>query len=208
MAEENQKEVQATHSVSKEKNSLQSTGTRVSRGRTSRDNRMRDSRNVPEEEKEFSENLVKLNRVTKVLKGGRRFSFSALVIIGNKKNKVGYGFGKAGDVSEAIRKAIQNAKKNIITVPMYKHTIPHWIVGKFDSSRVLLKPAAPGAGIIAGGPVRIILEMAGISDILSKSMGSRNATNVIKATLDGLLKISSVRDIALARGKRMRDLWS
>ncbi len=207
MAEENQKNVQATPD-GREKAGAQTRDSRPSRRRRFQDNRSRDSRGAPEEEKEFSENLVKLNRVTKVLKGGRRFSFSALVIIGNKKGKVGYGFGKAGDVSEAIRKAIQNARKNLITVPMYKQTIPHWIVGKFDSARVLLKPAAPGAGIIAGGPVRIILEMAGVSDILSKCMGSRNAINVIKATLDGLLRISSVRDAALARGKHMQDLWS
>ncbi len=204
MAEENQ----TSNPVDKERVSLQKDSVTHNHSRMSQEHRMKNSRNIPEKEKEFSENLVKLNRVTKVLKGGRRFSFSALVIIGNKKSKVGYGFGKAGDVSEAIRKAIQNAKKNIIIVPMYKQTIPHWIEGKFDSSRVLLKPAAPGTGIIAGGPVRIILEMAGVSDILSKCMGSRNATNVIKATFNGLLKISSVSDIATARGKRMQDLWS
>ena len=159
------------------------------------------------EEKEFTETLVKLNRVAKVLKGGRRFSFSALVIVGNKKGKVGYGFGKAGDVSEAIRKAIQNAKKSILEVSRYKATIPHWIEGKFNSSTVLLKPAAPGTGIIAGGPVRIILEMAGYSDILSKCMGSRNSINVIKATLNGLSKITSAKRIAEARGKNIQDLW-
>lgn len=176
------------------------------RGR--RDNRNRDRREQPVEEKEFTENLVKLNRVAKVLKGGRRFSFSALVIIGNKKGKVGYGFGKAGDVSEAIRKAIQNAKKNVFVVSMYRSTIPHWIEGKFDSAKVILKPAAPGTGIIAGGPVRIILEMAGFSDILSKCMGSRNSINVIKATLDGLSKLMIAKDVAKSRGKTLKNLWS
>lgn len=170
--------------------------------------RGRDSRGGEhEEDKEFSETLIKLNRVAKVLKGGRRFSFAALVVAGNKKGKVGFGFGKAGDVSEAIRKAIQNAKKRIIEVPLHKATIPHPVEGKFDSSTVLLKPAAPGTGIIAGGPVRIILEMAGYSDILSKCMGSRNSINVIKATLNGLAKLLTAQQVAAARGKSIKNFW-
>lgn len=157
---------------------------------------------------EFTENLVCLNRVAKVLKGGRRFSFSALVVIGNKKGKVGYGFGKAGDVSEAIRKGVQHAHKNIISVIMYKNTVPHWIEGKYDKSKILFKPAAPGTGIIAGGPVRIIMEMAGYSDVLSKSLGSRNSINMVKATFNGLENMLSAKETAHSRGKNLRDFWS
>ncbi len=161
-----------------------------------------------EVDQEFIENLVCVNRVTKVLKGGRRFSFASLVVVGNKKGKVGYGLGKASDVSESIRKAVSCAKKNIIEVVMYKHTIPYWVQGKSDKSVVLIKPAAPGTGIIAGGAVRIILEMAGYSDILSKSLGSRNSINMIKATFDGLQQLFSPRDISKTRGKTLKNLWS
>lgn len=157
---------------------------------------------------EFSENLVCLNRVAKVLKGGRRFSFSALVVIGNKKGRVGYGFGKAGDVSEAIRKAVQSANKNIINVIMYKTTVPHWIEGKFDKARILFRPAAPGTGIIAGGPVRIIMEMAGYSDVLSKSLGSRNSINMVKATFDALHNMLPAKQVAEDRGKKLSEFWS
>lgn len=160
------------------------------------------------EEKEFTENLVCLNRVAKVVKGGRRFSFSAMVIVGNKKGKVGYGFGKAGDVSEAIRKAVQSAEKNIINVVRHKSTVPHWVEGKFDKSKILFKPAAPGTGIIAGGPIRIIMEMAGYSDILSKSLGSRNTINMIKATFNALENMHSARTIAKRRGKTLSEFWS
>lgn len=157
---------------------------------------------------EFTENLVCLNRVSKVLKGGRRFSFSALVVIGNRNGKVGYGFGKAGDVSEAIRKAVQNAHKNEVAVVRHKTTVPHWIEGKYDKSKILFKPAAPGTGIIAGGPVRIVMEMAGYSDVLSKSLGSRNTINMVKATFDGLKKMMSAKEVAHARGKSLDKFWS
>lgn len=167
----------------------------------------RQSHRTEKPKPEFTENLVCLNRVAKVLKGGRRFSFSALVVIGNKKGKVGYGFGKAGDVSEAIRKAVQDAHKNIITVVKYKTTVPHWIEGKYDKAKILFRPAAPGTGIIAGGPVRIIIEMAGYSDILSKSLGSRNTINMVKATFDGLMNMKSAKEIATNRGKSLKELW-
>lgn len=159
-------------------------------------------------ESEFVENLVNLRRVAKVLKGGRKFSFSAIVIIGNRKGKVGYGLGKAGDVSDAIRKAVQNAHKKIISVTMYRNTVPHWIEGKYEKSKVLFKPASPGTGIIAGGPVRIILELAGYSDVLSKSIGSRNTINMVRATFDALEHMLSARNVAQARTKTLREFWS
>ena len=169
---------------------------------------MAEDKKGKEQQSEFTENLVKLNRVTKVLKGGRRFSFSALVVIGNKKGKIGYGFGKAGDVSESIRKAVQNAHKNIIEVVFNKKTIPHWVEGKYDKAKILLKPAAPGTGIIAGGPVRIIMEMAGYSDVLSKSLGSRNAINMVKATFNALENMFTAQELANVRGKALKDFWS
>ncbi len=156
---------------------------------------------------EYTENLVRLNRVAKVVKGGRRFSFSALIVVGDRKGKVGYGFGKANDVSEAIRKSIEKAKRNMITVPIRKSTIPHPIVGRFKSSRVVLKPAAPGTGIIAGGAVRAVMEAAGVSDILSKSLGSDNAMNIVKAVFSGFENILDARKVAKARGKSVSEMW-
>lgn len=158
-------------------------------------------------DKEFSEKLIKLNRVAKVVKGGRRFSFSALVVVGDRKGKVGYGYGKANDVSEAIRKGVDRAKRSMIEVPRQKQTIPHTIQGKYKSANVLLKPAAPGTGIIAGGPVRAVLEVGGINDVLSKSIGSRNAVNVVKAVFEGLERIQDARTVAHARGKAVREMW-
>lgn len=159
-------------------------------------------------EKEFSENLVGIRRLAKVLKGGRRFSFSALVIVGNKSGTVGYGFGKAADVSEAIRKAVNNAKKNLVEVPMYKSTFPHWIEGKSSKAKIIFRPAAPGTGIIAGGPVRIVLEMAGYHDVLAKSLGSRNSINMVKATFNAFSQLQVARELAKTRGKSLRNLWS
>ncbi|MBN1686842.1 MAG: 30S ribosomal protein S5 [Spirochaetales bacterium] len=156
---------------------------------------------------EYAENLVRLNRVAKVVKGGRRFSFSALIVVGDRNGRVGYGFGKANDVSEAIRKSIEKAKKNMITVPRQKSTIPHPIIGRFKSARVVLKPAAPGTGIIAGGPVRAVMEAAGVSDILSKSLGSDNSMNIVKAVFSGLENLLDARKIAKARGKPISEMW-
>jgi len=158
-------------------------------------------------EKEFVEKLVKLNRTAKVVKGGRRFSFSALTVIGDRKGKVGYGFGKANDVSEAIRKSIDKAKRNMIRLPVKNGTIPHEVTGNFKASRVLLKPACSGTGIIAGGPVRAIMEAGGVTDVLSKSIGASSQYNVVKATFDCISKMMDARTVSRNRGKSLNDLW-
>lgn len=159
-------------------------------------------------EKEFTEKLIKLNRVAKVVKGGRRFSFSAIVVVGNRAGTVGYGYGKANDVSEAIRKGVDRAKKNMIEIPLKRSTIPHEVIGEFKSARVLMKPAAPGTGIIAGGPVRAVMEVSGIHDVLSKSMGSQNAVNLVKAVFEGFLRLMNAREVAANRGKTtLQELW-
>lgn len=158
-------------------------------------------------DKEYSEKLIKLNRVAKVVKGGRRFSFSALVVVGDRNGRVGYGYGKANDVSEAIRKGVDRAKRSMVEVPRQKQSIPHRVVGKYKSASVLLKTAAPGTGIIAGGPVRAVLEVGGINDVLSKSLGSQNAINIVKAVFQGLGELMDARDIARNRGKSVREMW-
>ena len=165
------------------------------------------SRDRDSAEKEFVEKLVKLNRTAKVVKGGRRFSFSALMVIGDRKGNVGFGFGKANDVSEAIRKSTEKAKRRMIPVPVKNGTIPHEIEGVFKASRVLLKPACSGTGIIAGGPVRAIMEAAGVTDVLSKSIGAASQYNVVKATFDCISKMLDARTIAKNRGKSLKDLW-
>jgi len=172
------------------------------RGRDRDRNRDRDSA-----EKEFVEKLVKLNRTAKVVKGGRRFSFSALTVIGDKKGNVGYGFGKANDVSEAIRKSIEKAKRNMVFLPVKNGTIPHEIEGIFKASRVLLKPACSGTGIIAGGPVRAIMEAGGVTDVLSKSLGSASQYNVVKATFNCIARMMDARTIAKNRGKPLKEFW-
>jgi len=158
-------------------------------------------------EKEFVEKLVKLNRTAKVVKGGRRFSFSALTVIGDRKGKVGYGFGKANDVSEAIRKSIDKAKRNMVILPVKNGTIPHEVTGLFKASQVLLKPARSGTGIIAGGPVRAIMEAGGVKDVLSKSIGASSQYNVVKATFDCINKMMDARTISRNRGKPLNELW-
>jgi small subunit ribosomal protein S5 len=158
-------------------------------------------------EKEYIEKLVKLNRTAKVVKGGRRFSFSALSVVGDRKGNVGYGFGKANDVSEAIRKSIDKAKRNMIPLPTKQGTIPHLIQGDFKSSCVLLKPACSGTGIIAGGPVRAIMEAGGVTDVLSKSIGARNQYNVVKATFACIQQMMDPRKIAHDRGKTVKEIW-
>src|SRR5690606_33248365 len=139
-----------------------------------------------EEQVVFEEKVVALNRVTKVVKGGRRFRFAALVVVGNKQGMVGFGTGKASEVPDAIKKAVEAAKKNLITVPMMKHTIPHEITGEFGASKIVLKPASEGTGVIAGGAARIVFDLAGVNDILSKSLGSKTAINVVRATFNAL----------------------
>ena len=146
----------------------------------------------------YVEKLIKLNRVAKVVKGGRRFSFSALVVVGDQNGKAGYGFGKANDVTEAIRKATERAKANMITVPMKKNSIPHEIIGNYKSASVLLKPAVPGTGVIAGGPVRAICDACGITDILTKNLGSKNAINIVKAAFDGFENLFDSKEIGRA----------
>jgi len=158
-------------------------------------------------EGEFVEKLVRLNRVAKVVKGGRRFSFSALVVVGDKNGRVGVGFGKANDVAEAIRKGLEKAKKAVVKVPIKKNTIPHQITGVYKGAKVLLKPAAPGTGIIAGGPVRAIMEAMGVTDILSKSLGSGNSMNIVKAVMNGLENLMDAAQIAAGRGKKLDEMW-
>ncbi len=165
------------------------------------------NRRSEQEGVEYAENLVRLNRVAKVVKGGRRFSFSALIVVGDRNGKVGYGFGKANDVAEAIRKSIEKAKKSMITVPVQKTTIPHTVIGRYKSAKVVLKPAAPGTGIIAGGPVRAVMEAAGVTDILSKSLGSDNSMNIVKAVFCGLEELLDARKVAKARGKALSEMW-
>jgi small subunit ribosomal protein S5 len=156
--------------------------------------------------RELKERVVEINRVAKVVKGGRRFSFTALVVIGDEVDRVGVGYGKAREVPLAISKAVDDAKKNIFEVPKHGSTITHEVLGEFDAARVLLRPASEGTGVIAGGGVRAVLELAGIHDVLSKSLGTPTPINMLKATVDGLKKLRRPEDVARIRGKAISDV--
>ncbi|MDD3191764.1 MAG: 30S ribosomal protein S5 [Bacilli bacterium] len=157
-------------------------------------------------EKQFEERVVSINHVTKVVKGGRRYRFSAVVVVGDKKGRVGLGTGKAIEVPDAIKKAVEDAKKNIIQVPVVNTTIPHAIKGVYGAGMVFLKPAPEGTGVIAGGPVRAVVELAGITNILSKSLGSSTPINIVRATMEGLKNLRTVEEVAAIRGKTLEEI--
>lgn len=160
------------------------------------------------QESDLQENVVFINRVAKVVKGGRRFSFAAVVVVGDGKGRVGAGLGKAAEVPEAIRKGVEDAKKNMINVALKNGTIPHESVGIYGAGKVIMRPAAEGTGIKAGGPVRAVLALAGVRNVLTKSLGSSNPINMVKATLDGMAKLENVQTVAALRGKTVDEIYN
>lgn len=160
------------------------------------------------QESDLQENVVFINRVAKVVKGGRRFSFAAVVVVGDGKGKIGAGLGKAAEVPEAIRKGVEDAKKNMVTVALKNGTIPHPMLGIYGAGKVIMKPAAEGTGIKAGGPVRAVLALAGIRNILTKSLGSSNPINMVRATMDGLSKLENAETVAALRGKSLDEIYN
>ncbi len=158
------------------------------------------------EENQFDERVVNIGRVAKVVKGGRRFRFNALVVVGDRQGRVGFGTGKAQEVPDAIKKAIEEAKRNFVKIPAYNSTIPHEVIGKHDGGEVLLKPAVEGTGVIAGGPVRAVIEAAGLNDILSKNLGSDAPINIIRATFDAISKLRTAEQVARTRGKDTKEI--
>lgn len=159
------------------------------------------------DQKDYIEKLVRLNRTAKTVKGGRRMSFSALTVVGDGKGRVGFGFGKANDVSEAIRKSVDHAKRNMVLVPVKNGTIPHEMIGNYKSSSILLKPACPGTGIIAGNTVRAVMDAIGATDVISKSLGSSSPLNVVRATFNALQNILDAKTVATNRGKSLQEMW-
>ena len=166
-----------------------------------------ESRDRKEENSEFQERVVAINRVSKTVKGGRIYKFAALVVVGDGKGTIGFGLGKSGEVPDAIRKGIEDAKKNMMKVALKGTTIPHEIIGKYGAGVVLMKPAAPGTGVIAGGPVRAVVETVGIKDIRTKALRSNNPCNVIRATLNGLSLLRNAEEVAAVRGKSVKELY-
>ena len=167
---------------------------------------MQNNRRFDKEPSEFKERLVSINRVAKVVKGGKNFRFTALMVVGNEKGKVGVGLGKAAEIPEAVRKGVEDAKRHMVEVPIVGTTIPHAVEGKFGKGHVRMLPAEEGTGVIAGGPARAVLEMVGIRDIRTKSFGSNNPSNCVKATIEGLSQLRTVEQIAKARGKTVEEI--